>query len=89
MLKGSLQRANPAVPFSTMLTDVNDIVLIDTIEGKVAKGSLLHLQVKEFGANIQASVIGCSSTSLSTLLSCESEPTSSHVVKRRETLGHH
>ena len=89
MLKQNLQRVNPAVPFSKMIPDVNDIVLIDTIVGKVAKGSLLHLQLKEIGTNIQPSVNGCSSNSLSSVSSCESEPTSSHSVERREDMGHH
>ena len=67
MLKQNLQKVNPAVPFSKMIPDVNDIVLIDTIVGKVAKGSLLHLQLKEIGTNIQPSVNGCSSNSLSSV----------------------
>ena len=37
-----LQKVNPSVPFSKMIPDVNDIVLIDTILEEVAKGSVLQ-----------------------------------------------
>ena len=82
MLKQNLQKVNPSVPFSKMIPDVNDIVLIDTIVGKVAKGSVLHVQLKGFGTSIQPRAIsGASSSSMS---SCESEP----MVERREDLRH-
>ena len=76
---------NPSVLFSKMIPNVNDIVLIDAIVGEVAKGSILHVQLKEFGTSIQPRAIsGASSSSMS---SCESEP--SKVVERREDLRHH
>ena len=79
MLKQKLQKVNPSVPFSKMIPDVNDIVLIDTIVGEVARGSVLHVQVEEFGTSIQPGAIsGASSSSTS---SCESEP--SNVVEKR------
>ena len=85
VLKQNLQKVNPSVPFSKMIPDVNDIVLIDTTVGEVAKGSLLHVQLKEFGTSIQPRPIsGASSSSMS---SCESEP--SNVVERRKDLRHH
>ena len=85
MLKQNLQKVNPSAPFSKMIPDVNDIVLIDTIVGEVAKGSVLHVQLKEFGTSIQPrSISGASSSSMS---SCESEPR--NVVERREDLRHH
>ena len=85
MLKQNLLKVNPSVPFSKMIPDVNDIVLIDTIVGEVAKGSVLHVQLKEFGTSIQPRAIsGASSSSMS---SCGSEP--SNVVERRENLRHH
>ena len=46
MLKQNLQKVNPSAPFSKMIPDVNDIVLIDTIVGEVAKGSVLHVQLQ-------------------------------------------
>ena len=65
-----------------MIPDVNDIALIATIVGEVAKGSVLQVQFKEFSeANIQPRVSGTSSGSMS---SCEREP--SNVVERRENL---
>ena len=83
MLKQNLQKLNPSVPFSKMIPNVNDIVLIDTIVGEVAKGSVLHVQLKEFGTSIQPRAIsGVSSSS-----SLESEP--GNVVERREDLRHH
>ena len=52
-----------------MIPDVNDIALIATIVGEVAKGSVLQVQFKEFSeANIQPRVSGTSSGSMS---SCE------------------
>ena len=76
---------NPSVPFSKMIPYVNDIVLIDAIVGEVAKGSVLHVQLKKFGTSIQPRAIsGASSSSVS---SCESEP--SNVAERREDLRHH
>ena len=71
MLKQNLQKVNSSVPFSKMIPDVNSIVLIDTIVGEVVKGSVLHVQLKEFGTSIQPRAIsGASSSSMS---SCESE----------------
>ena len=85
MLKQNLQKVNPSAPFSKMIPDVNDIVLIDTIVGEIAKGSVLPVQLKEFGTSIQPrSISGASSSSMS---SCESEPR--NVVERREDLRHH
>ena len=76
-----------------MIPVVNDILLIDPIVGKVAKGSLLDLQLKEFGKKHSSyclvAVPGCSSNSLSTVSSFESEHPSSYVVDRSENLGHH
>ena len=78
----------PSVPFSKMIPDVNDIVLIDTIVGEVAKGSVLHVQLKEFGTSIQPRAVSdTSQTSSSSMSSCESEL--SNVVERREDLRHH
>ena len=85
MLKQNLQKVNPSVPFSKMIPNVNDIVLIDSIVGEVAKCSVLNVQLKEFGTSIQPRAIsGASSSSMS---SCESE--SGTVVERREDFRHH
>ena len=76
---------NPSLPFSKMIPDVNDIVLIDTIVGEVAKGFVLHVQLKEYGTSIQPRPI--SGTSSCSISSCENEP--SKVVERRDDLRHH
>ena len=66
MLKQNLQEVNPSVPFSKMIPDVNDIVLIDRIVEEVVKGSVPHVQLKEFGTTIQVrAVSGTPSSSMS------------------------
>ena len=70
-----------------MIPDVGDIVLINTIVGEVAKGSVLHVQLKECGTNIHANVSGTSLHSVSSVSNCDREP--SDVVQGREELKHH
>lgn len=45
--------ANPSVPFWKVTPNSSDIVLVDSLVGKVAKGSVLHLQMKDFTTPMQ------------------------------------
>ena len=85
-LKQNLQNVNPAVPFSKMIPDVDDIEIIHTVVGEVARGSVLHVQLKEFGTNIQANTCGVSAHSVSSVSSCERQP--GDVVEGRKDLRH-
>ena len=66
-----------------MIPDVDDIEIIDTVVGEVASGSVLHVQLKEFGTNIQANICGVSAHSVSSVSSCERQP--GDVVEGRKT----
>ncbi|XP_078358664.1 uncharacterized protein LOC144643327 [Oculina patagonica] len=46
--RDAIFEANPSVPFGKMTPNSSDIVLVDSLVGKVAKGSVLHLQMKDF-----------------------------------------
>lgn len=39
---------NPSIPFAKMTPDSNDIIIVDSIVGLIAKGSVLDLQLKDF-----------------------------------------
>lgn len=46
--RDAIFEANPSVPFGRMTLNSSDIVLVDSLDGKVARGSVLHLQLKDF-----------------------------------------
>ena len=46
--RDAIFEANPSVPFGKMTPNSSDIVFVDSLIGKVAKGSALHLQLKDF-----------------------------------------
>ena len=46
--RDTIFEANPSIPFDKMTPNSSDIVLVDSLVGKVARGSVLHLQLKDF-----------------------------------------
>ena len=46
--RDAIFKANSSVPFGKMSLNSSDIVLVDCLVGKVARGSVLHLQLKDF-----------------------------------------
>ena len=55
-------RANSRVPFGKMTPSASDIILVNTLIGTVAKGSVLQMQLKDF--NITSATSTCKSTSV-------------------------
>ena len=55
-------RANLSVPFGKMTPSASDIILVNTLIGTVAKGSVLQMQLKDF--NITSATSTCKSTSV-------------------------
>lgn len=49
--RDAIFEANPSVPFGKMTPNSSDIVLVDSLVGKVARGSVLHLQLKDFSTS--------------------------------------
>ena len=47
-LKHDLQSVNPIIPFAAMLPDETSVPTVMTIVGTVAKGSVIHKQLREF-----------------------------------------
>ena len=54
---------NPSVPFSKMTPNSSDIVLVDSLLGKVCRGSVLHLQLKDFSTPTAANTSNFSTPS--------------------------
>ena len=46
--RDNLSATNPSIPFAKMTPNSNDIILVDSIVGLIAKGSVLDLQLKDF-----------------------------------------
>lgn len=46
--RDAIVEINPSVPFGKMTPNSSDIVLVDSLVGKVAQESVLHLQLKNF-----------------------------------------
>ena len=46
--RDNLNATNPSIPFVKMTTDSNDVIVVDSIVGSIAKGSVLDLQLKDF-----------------------------------------
>ena len=68
--------------FHERIPDVDNIKLGDTIVGEVAFGSVLHVQLKEFGTVDQEKESCTSSNSSPSISSCEVKV--SEIVKGRE-----
>ena len=66
MLKQNLKIVNLSVPFSKMIPDVNDVVLIDTIVVEVAKGSVL--QVFSLGPSVVPLQVPCQAVKMNQVM---------------------
>ena len=86
-MKQNIQRINPAVPFPKKIPDADSIKLLGTIVREVAYGSAFHMQLKEFGTDIQDNNTCISSNCSLSISSCETEV--DDIVERREDMKHH
>ena len=46
--RDNLNATNPSIPFVKITPDSNDIIVVDSVVGSIAKGSVLDLQLQDF-----------------------------------------
>lgn len=71
--RNAIFEANRSVPFGKMTPNSSDIVLVDSLVSKVARGSVLHWQLKDFStlnASPTSNFNTFSSTTTSERISC-------------------
>ena len=86
-MKQNIQRVNSAVPFPKKIPDADSIKLLGPIVREVAYGSAFHMQLKEFGTDIQDNNTCISSNCSLSISSCETEV--DDIVEGREDMKHH
>ena len=86
-MKQNIQRVNSAVPFPKKIPDADSIKLLGTIVREVAYGSAFHMQLKEFGTDIQDNNTCISSNCSLSISSCETEV--GDIVEGREDMKNH
>lgn len=50
--RDNLSATNPSIPFVKMTPNSSDIIVVDSIVGSIAKGSVLELQLKDFSNRV-------------------------------------
>lgn len=65
-LRDRVIEINPNIPFAKMTPNSTDISLVDTVIGLVAKGSVLHLQLKGFSNGTITGIGSATSTNIGT-----------------------